>query len=71
MVGGDSEVLGWVVRRITGKGLGELLSERVLSQLGAQETPNTGSTASAPMRQRRTQRDRAAFAAIASDLRRP
>jgi CubicO group peptidase (beta-lactamase class C family) len=33
----DSEVLGWVLRRVTGKSLAELLSERVWSPLGAQE----------------------------------
>ncbi|MES2360742.1 MAG: serine hydrolase [Pseudomonadota bacterium] len=33
----DSEVLGWVLRRVTGKSLADLLSERVWSQLGAQE----------------------------------
>ena len=33
----DSEALGWVLRRVTGKSLSELLSERVWSRLGAQE----------------------------------
>jgi CubicO group peptidase (beta-lactamase class C family) len=33
----DSEVLGWVLRRVTGKSLAELLSERVWNRLGAQE----------------------------------
>jgi hypothetical protein len=33
----DSEVLGWVLRRVTGKSLAELLSERVWRPIGAQE----------------------------------
>ena len=33
----DTEVLGWIVRRVSGKRLSELLSERVWSQIGAEE----------------------------------
>ncbi len=33
----DTEVLGWVVRRVSGKRLSELLSERIWSQIGAEE----------------------------------
>lgn len=33
----DTEALAWVLRRVTGKSVAELLSERVWSQIGAQE----------------------------------
>ncbi|MES2582508.1 MAG: serine hydrolase [Pseudomonadota bacterium] len=33
----DTEALGWVLRRVTGKSVAELLSERIWSQIGAQE----------------------------------
>ena len=33
----DSEVLGWVLRRVTGKSVAELLSERVWSRIGAEQ----------------------------------
>jgi CubicO group peptidase (beta-lactamase class C family) len=33
----DSEALAWVLRRVTGKSVAELLSERVWRQIGAQE----------------------------------
>lgn len=36
----DSEVLGWLLQRVTGKTYADLLSERVWSRLGAQEDAN-------------------------------
>lgn len=33
----NSDVLGWIIKRATGKGVGELLSERIWQKLGAEE----------------------------------
>nr|WP_243655595.1 serine hydrolase [Roseateles saccharophilus] len=33
----NSDVLGWIIKRVTGKGVGELLSERIWQKLGAEE----------------------------------
>ncbi|HRD77394.1 MAG TPA: serine hydrolase, partial [Hyphomicrobiaceae bacterium] len=33
----NTDVLGWIVRRVTGQGLAELVSERIWQQIGAEE----------------------------------
>lgn len=33
----NTDVLGWVIKRVTGKGVGQLLSERIWQKLGAEE----------------------------------
>ncbi|MCB1547107.1 MAG: serine hydrolase, partial [Hyphomicrobiaceae bacterium] len=33
----NTDVLGWIVRRVSGKGLADLMSERIWQPMGAEE----------------------------------